>query len=228
MIYVMSDIHGCYDKYIEMLDLIEFNTNDTLYILGDIIDRGKQNISMIRDVMSRDNVVLLLGNHEDMMIESKKLDGYMDKETWYSNGGKRTDKEFKYKISREEQLKILKFLSSLPYELEIEVNERVFLLVHGSYKVDNSVLKPEVGSRKYKEGIIWNRVRVDDKGLPDKTVIFGHTPTDEYQSCLPYSIWYSESGNLIGIDCGMAGYSRGNPNSRLGCLRLNDMKEFYV
>ena len=34
MIYVMSDIHGMYDKYIEMMDLIDLKETDTLYILG--------------------------------------------------------------------------------------------------------------------------------------------------------------------------------------------------
>ena len=34
MIYVMSDIHGCFDKYKEMLSLIEFLPRDTLYVLG--------------------------------------------------------------------------------------------------------------------------------------------------------------------------------------------------
>ena len=37
MICVMSDIHGMYDKYIEMMDLIDLKETDTLYILGDII-----------------------------------------------------------------------------------------------------------------------------------------------------------------------------------------------
>ena len=34
MIYAMSDLHGCYDKYINMLEKINFSNNDTLYILG--------------------------------------------------------------------------------------------------------------------------------------------------------------------------------------------------
>ena len=228
MIYVMSDIHGCYDKYIEMLNLIDLKDKDTLYIIGDIIDRGNQNIAMIRDVMNRDNVVLLMGNHEDMMVESKKSLGFIDKYTWYQNGGRMTDTEFKYKISREEQVKILRFLEKLSYKLEIEVNNRKFLLVHGSYKVGNSFFKPEKGSREYKEDIIWNRIKINDSGLEDKIIIFGHTPTCEYQTCEPFMIWFNKNKNLIGIDCGMAGYARGNKNSRLGCLRLDDMKEFYV
>lgn len=40
MIYVMSDIHGKYDKYIQMLKQIHFSEKDTMYILGDMIDRG--------------------------------------------------------------------------------------------------------------------------------------------------------------------------------------------
>ena len=33
MIYVMSDIHGMYDKYFEMLELINLREHDSLYIL---------------------------------------------------------------------------------------------------------------------------------------------------------------------------------------------------
>ena len=40
MIYVMSDIHGMYDKYIEMLELINLREHDSLYILGDIVRRA--------------------------------------------------------------------------------------------------------------------------------------------------------------------------------------------
>ena len=34
MIYAMSDLHGCYEKYIKLLEKIKFSNNDTLYILG--------------------------------------------------------------------------------------------------------------------------------------------------------------------------------------------------
>ena len=41
MYYAISDIHGRFDKYQEMLELIEFALRDTLYVLGDVIDRGR-------------------------------------------------------------------------------------------------------------------------------------------------------------------------------------------
>ena len=40
MTYAMSDLHGCYDKYKKMLEKIHFGEDDTLYILGDVVDRG--------------------------------------------------------------------------------------------------------------------------------------------------------------------------------------------
>ena len=63
MIYVMSDLHGCYDMFLQMLEKIKFNNDDTLYILGDIIDRGDNGIKILLDIMKRSNVIPLLGNH---------------------------------------------------------------------------------------------------------------------------------------------------------------------
>lgn len=33
MIYAVSDLHGCYDKYRKMLEKIHFSETDTRYIL---------------------------------------------------------------------------------------------------------------------------------------------------------------------------------------------------
>ena len=70
MIYVMSDLHGQYDMFTRMLELIKFNTNDTMYILGDIVDRGPKSIEIYRYVKEHDNIILLKGNHEDMMYNA--------------------------------------------------------------------------------------------------------------------------------------------------------------
>ena len=37
--YVVSDIHGEYDMFVELLEKISLREDDTLYILGDILDR---------------------------------------------------------------------------------------------------------------------------------------------------------------------------------------------
>ncbi|ENY8622957.1 metallophosphoesterase [Clostridioides difficile] len=43
----MSDLHGMYDKFISMLEQINFNSNDHLYILGDVLDRGDKSLEII-------------------------------------------------------------------------------------------------------------------------------------------------------------------------------------
>ena len=40
----MSDIHGCYDDMIKMLEQIAFADEDTLILAGDYIDRGSKTL----------------------------------------------------------------------------------------------------------------------------------------------------------------------------------------
>ena len=68
MTYVMSDLHGCYDKYAWMLEKIGFGDGDTLYILGDVIDRGPDGIRILLDMMGRKNVIPIIGNHESLAL----------------------------------------------------------------------------------------------------------------------------------------------------------------
>ena len=48
MQYAVSDIHGCYDKYINLLRRIDLKDSDTLYVLGDMIDRGPDGLKILR------------------------------------------------------------------------------------------------------------------------------------------------------------------------------------
>ena len=64
--YVMSDIHGCYQYFLAMLDKIGFSDEDRLIIVGDYIDRGKHSYEMLKWIEHcPDNVRLIRGNHEE-------------------------------------------------------------------------------------------------------------------------------------------------------------------
>ena len=65
MIYVVSDIHGHLDKFKALLDMINFNDDDFMYILGDVLDRGNYPIGLLRFIMDKSNMELLMGNHEN-------------------------------------------------------------------------------------------------------------------------------------------------------------------
>ena len=70
MIYCISDIHGEIDRWNTMLNLIQFSSSDTMYVLGDVIDRKPYGIQILQDIMDRPNVHMLLGNHEQMMLDT--------------------------------------------------------------------------------------------------------------------------------------------------------------
>lgn len=139
MTYVMSDIHGNFDKYESILKLINLSDGDELYGIGDAIDRGKDGIRVLRDIMQRPNVHMLLGNHEWMAIETilagdERSKGEMLK-LWIRNGGTITYFDL-MTLDTGELDKIVSFLVSLSVSVEIQVNGRKFYLIHG-FPADN-------------------------------------------------------------------------------------------
>ena len=220
MTYVMSDLHGELDRYNAMLELIQFSADDTLYVLGDVIDRNAHGIKILRDIMRRTNVHLILGNHEQMMLDAFwSPNEYDARRLWKQNGGGNTYRTMVYRTSTEERLRILRFIQELPDHIELEVNNRLFYLVHGN-----------VGETRHER--IWDRPEPPptEPPLPGKTVVVGHTCTyylnilvDGYDENGPFEIFYAPG--LIAIDCGC-----GNSTDlrRLACLRLDDLKEFYI
>lgn len=71
--YTISDLHGYpVDKFKALLDKANFSDTDTLYILGDVIDRnGDGGVSLLRYIMAQPNFGFILGNHEDMLLKSR-------------------------------------------------------------------------------------------------------------------------------------------------------------
>ena len=73
MNYVISDIHGYYDQFIELLELIQLNDDDTLYVLGDVVDRGPNPIKTLLKLMEMPNAVCIVGNHELMALDGLRF-----------------------------------------------------------------------------------------------------------------------------------------------------------
>ena len=232
MIYCISDIHGEYEKFMKMLKLIDLKDDDTLYILGDVFDRGDHPIKTLLKIMELPNAVFILGNHELMALEVMKygLDKIVETEmdcldddaadkllNWYQNGCISTIKE--YRILDEEQKKDVYeyLLESYAYK-ELELNGQKYLLVHaGLMNFD-----PETDISEYALWeLVWARPDYGEPYFEDIITVVGHTPTQTIFECdAPGRIF--KKNNFIVIDCGV------NIDGTLGCLRLDDMKEFYV
>ena len=227
MVYAMSDIHGYYGKYKAMLKEINFNENDQLFIIGDVIDRGPEGIEIIKDIMSHDNITLLMGNHEHMFLSFMEQNqcycspynhSYMTY-LWYRNGGLETHEAYK-KESKESKEAIYNFIKSLPYDANITVNNQKFRLVHAYPGTKDEGEFPG-------EIMIWERPmmfcppKVDD----DLFVIIGHTPTAKFCGDKNHFEVIKFGPNIWDIDCGMA--SDNIKKRRLACIRLDDKKIFY-
>ena len=218
MIYVMSDIHGQIDQFHEVLKQIRLEKTDKLYILGDVIDRNPNGIEVLAEIRSMTNAILMLGNHEYMMLQAiqNPEDEFLWR-AWFANGGMKTYDCY-MEMPIEEREELIDYLGRLPINIDITLGEKEYLLVHG---IPIEMCKETRNSSNLTSLSVWSRIEPWDIMPTGKVVIFGHTPTENYSDVEPMSIWYGE--RMIGIDCGCAYGSRG----RLACLRLDDMKEFY-
>lgn len=225
MIYVLSDIHGNERRFRSVMEQINLRPTDTLYVLGDVIDRHPGGIRILRTLMAMPNAKMILGNHEYMMLRAlgtpydDNRDDGRALEHWYRNGGKVTHDHLKH-IRKETRREIMEYLLALPLCVDIEVNGKAYKLVHGA------PVEAYDGDPKYCNPIhfaVWKRLDGQDADPVDYTLVFGHTPTKHYQDRCPMEIW--KQGDRIGIDCG-SGYPEGDVG-RLACLRLDDGKVFY-
>ena len=250
MNYVMSDLHGCYDEFLRMLVLINFTEYDNLIIIGDVVDRGPASVKLLRDLAARKNIRLLMGNHEWFMLETvkrlpvdiapDKIGGYLDENiiitnanfndyiteycyrNWAYNGGEPTFNEY-LGLSVPERTDVIKFLESLLYYYELTVGNQKYMLVHSVPAGFNKEKAPE----DYEPfDLLFNRIERDEwdgEFYDDKIMIVGHTPTFYIDKEYAGKIYVKR--RIINIDCGCVYKSYGG---RLCCLRLEDMKEYYV
>ncbi|MDH3546310.1 MAG: symmetrical bis(5'-nucleosyl)-tetraphosphatase [Gammaproteobacteria bacterium] len=65
-VYAIGDLQGCYDPFRALLDEINFRPpKDTLWLTGDLVNRGPRSLKTLRYVKSLgDSVVTVLGNHD--------------------------------------------------------------------------------------------------------------------------------------------------------------------
>lgn len=206
MDYVIADIHGCSKTLLALLNKLTVNVKqDTVYFLGDYVDRGPDSKGVLDIVMSLPNAVCHKGNHEDMMLK-----GLAGEEQWLNdwilNGGRETITSFPgYEVDE----KYINFMNSLRLITELPK----FYLAHAGIGHD-AMNTPE-------EGLLWWRdCDVDLSKSGNRRLICGHTIT-------PYKeIVESLTDNKIILDNGCVFTQYDGIYGRLLALRLDDMKLF--
>jgi hypothetical protein len=172
MRYVFSDIHGKYDLFSRLLEKIGLTAGDTVYICGDVIDKGEHSLKTLRLVCELPNAKMILGNHEDMflkyyrslMSESSDFDYILEKlRGYFPCDGDLLDFE------------LMDFLEGLP----IFIREPNFICVHAGIPTDSEgrlldpkTVSPEIllNDRRFKEPTFRHE--------SPECVFFGHTQTN--------------------------------------------------
>ena len=240
MHYVCADIHGQYEKFQKMKEKINFGPDDKMFVLGDAIDRGPDPAKCLLDILTDSRITFLIGNHEDMMLKAFNNEDAID--LWLSNGAESTiDQSLAIGMTADDWNEAILESAYLVIP-DLVVNGKHFYLTHASH-LDYVVYKPILyrkASAKDIRQAAWSReyrylpgaLKAEEyrslyTAYPKTTMIFGHTPVShcEYARSTTHKnprISHFAHGHAINIDCGCA------TGQTLGCLRLEDMKEFYV
>lgn len=217
----MSDLHGNYDKLIKMLEIIKFKDSDELYILGDIFDKGDKSLEIFDYIRSHKNIILLKGNHEFMF--EKYYEDNSNLPLWYGNGGQTTHSQIMQRQYPFEK-NLYKYIKKLPVYKVIDK----FILVHGGLEFMENYNELNIENFLSKQDLqdcLWNRDNIGkEKQYKDYIVICGHTPVQAIaKDCNKVKIIHTTGTIYIDCGCGVEG-----KHGKLACLRLGDMKEFYV
>lgn len=236
--YVCSDIHGRFDRYQRLLETIRLSEEDTLFVLGDVIDRNPGGIAVLQDMMERDNIELFLGNHELFLYETIAdgkdgfvTDAYM-KNIWCSpnNGGSVTYQAFQA-LNNEEKRRILNAVENSTLLRVVEVNGIRYHLSHSFtlpklefdyYRFQDVPLwaaKDTVWKSVFRKGDYHASYQAFDTTM---RYIVGHVPVQRISASSNIFQYHQ----ITDIDCGCA-YSFLEGNA-LACLRLDDMEEYYI
>ena len=232
MVYVISDIHGEYDKFVEILEHIRLKDTDTLYVLGDVVDRGPHPIKTLLKLMEMPNAICIVGNHEVMALDGLRflnteitLDSVdsIDPEMlgnlidWQRNGSETTIKEYR-ELDPEMRQEIIHFLMDFSLYGELMVKGRKYLLVHAGLGEYTPGKKIEDYSLK---NLVWDRADYDIQYFENVYVVTGHTPT-QFITGNPNPGRVYRNKNHIAIDCGCS-----MPGGRLAAICLDTGEEFY-
>ena len=133
-IYVTSDAHGHVRALDEALSKISLTSDDTLYVLGDMIDRGPDPVGVIKLVRSLPNAHVLKGNHEQIMLDAIIGQDPLDAETWDINGGWTTREQLN-DMEFEAYEELVRWMAALPLYAVVETEERPYLLVHAGIEM---------------------------------------------------------------------------------------------
>jgi serine/threonine protein phosphatase 1 len=223
--YVIGDIHGCIRSFRTMVtEKIKLRKEDTLYLLGDYIDRGPDSKGvldfMIELQREKYDIRPIMGNHEYMLLKS--LEEYEYFEQWMKNGSDATlvsfgippekvnDIESVFEIPQQ----YIDFLCNLKFWEETED----FYFVHAG--LAKGITKPTDDL----QSLFWGRKELYNREiLKRRILIHGHTPVGKIS--IEDRIFDGES-RILNLDGGCV-YKHVGIFGNLAGMNLDNFQLFF-
>ncbi len=200
----IGDVHGYYDGLMTLLEAIAPGSDDQVYFLGDLIDRGPQSAQVVSFV-KQSSYHCLLGNHEQMLLDVRALVGgtTVVEQAWLYSGGYATVTSYKEGSIPQEHLD---WMLSLPTHLDL-----------GDIWLAHAGIDPKIPlSQQTADQLCWVRDEfhsIPQPYFPDKLIIIGHTITFTLPGVTPGKLaqgagwldidtgaYHPKSGWLTGVD----------------------------
>lgn len=174
-VWVVSDIHGCYQWLMDALKRLHFNPYEDLLIsVGDIIDRGPDCVKCLQ-LMDEKWFRAVRGNHEQMALDAIENNEFA---LWMSNGGI----WFSALEDKRKALRLLNACRDLPHIIEITCANGLNVIAHADYPAAEYVWNKPVSAQR----VLWDRDRLmgfmvgKGQGIKGADHFwFGHTPLDK-------------------------------------------------
>lgn len=210
-ILAVGDIHGCAKTFRKLLlEGLKIKKSDTLYCIGDYIDRGPDSkgvVDFILELRSKGfKIRTLRGNHEQLMLDS--LRNEEEEDQWLFNGGEETLESFGVSAFRD-----------MNPEYQDFFKKTKFYMVNGPYIFVHAGLNfgPE-DILEDRDAMLWIRnFTVDKRKLGERIIIHGHTPKDLDE------ILHPERKDVINLDAGCV-YKNRPDQGYLVAIDLGAMK----
>jgi serine/threonine protein phosphatase 1 len=207
-LYAIGDVHGRYDLLRDLLDRLEEHSaalppaaSTHVILLGDLVDRGPDSASVLRFLYNSqqrtDRLVVLLGNHEELMLRA--LDGEKGMlRAWMRVGGRETMKSFGVTPPTKEESSAVatqQLIEAIPAEWVEWMRGFPLTAKSGDYMFCHAGIRPGIALRRQaRADLLWIRDEflLDDESDHGAMIIHGHSISHEVEM----------RSNRIGIDTG--------------------------
>lgn len=162
----IGDIHGCDSALERLIDELSPSSQDTVVVLGDVVDRGpnsRQVIDRLLELAGSCQLKIIQGNHDEIMRQALSGNGFW--QAWMDKGGTATLKSYGGQVENIPSTHIRFLLEMLPFH---ETTDHLF--VHAK-------LEPQVSMKNQTSDYLrWKKLSGSEAPhFSGKRVVCGHT-----------------------------------------------------